>query len=262
MSRELTTQNAQLPSLATQARAAEIIDQRVSFWPDDGTAPVLRAPLTGDEKQALQNRMVELVRELRPISTATEEKKRASQALAAMFMGFPSLRNTDNAAMVAAYLMALDDLPVSAVIKACEDVAKRRVKGTDPDFPPTGPRLYEVAQKYTRPAEGERIKIKRTLDAKVGDAPISPEERKRTAEKARAFADEMKAKLEKETGLAGEAMERKMAELNHRGIENEWTRYGMEPRFADKAKTIPISLALARMNDPELDLRCRKAERR
>lgn len=245
MSKAVAVNADSVPSPKPDAEVRGIIDNLVCFWPDDGSPLELRRELADTERGKLQLRARDLHSAMRPINSATEDKRRLAQALAAMFLGFPSMRNSDNQATVSAYIMAMEGFPLFAGLAACDDIMKRRVPDLDPDFPPTAPRMCDIAAKHTNPAVGERLMIERTLAGKTREMRLSPEERDRVGRGLRQVADAMNADLEIER------QERKRQNVENRTAESqqailaEYARRGLAPVYADRDKTILLSLELA-----------------
>lgn len=245
MSKQVAVKVETVAAPQPDLEARGIIDNTTMFWPDDGSPPEMRRQLTQRERNRLQLRASELHRAVRPIATASEEKRRLAQSLAAMFLGFPSMRNSDNQATVAAYIMAMEGFPLFAGIAACEDVVKRRVQELDPDFPPTAPRMCDLAAKHVSPVVGERLMIEKTLAAKKQDPQLTPEQRERVGKGLRQMAEEMAAVNEEGRREAmRQNIERRMQE-SQRAILAEYARRGLEPAYADKEQTILLSPELA-----------------
>ncbi len=224
----------------------QIIEQVVDFWPETGSAS-LRRDLTRPEKAALGGRADELKLALRPISQASEEMRRAAEALAQLFLGFPSMRNVDAQAMITAYVQHMSDMPLFAVRAACDDVVKGKVKGLDPDWPPTSVRLVEIAEKHSRPLIEESIRISKTLTGKQTVVEVSPEERARVGEKLKVMAQDMTKATGKEASDQAKATLAKMASDNQEKILAEYRRLGIEPSYADPARTMLVSPSLRKL---------------
>lgn len=246
MSRAVAKSEPTLPGITPDAEAQRIVEDVISFYPDDGSPVSLRRDLTRPERDLLDGRKLQLNAILRPVSDASEERRRTAEALAAMFLGFPSMRNVDAQTMITAYVLHLESLPLFAVMKACEDVVRKRVKDLDSDWPPTSPRMYEIAERHVFPVEGERLMIEKALVGRVPEVEkLTPEAVERIGAKAMALSQELNKKVERERS---ETDARTLAELaagSNAAIMREYQRLGVEPKYADKAKTILLSPGLA-----------------
>jgi hypothetical protein len=228
-----------------------IVDEVVMFWPDDGKPVALRRGLTREEKAALQARVRELMMVLRPISQVSEEMKRAAEALAQMFLGFPSMRNVDAKAMITAYVQHMSDLPLYAIRAACDDVVKARVKGLDPDWPPTSVRLVEIAQSHTSGPIGESITIGKALAGKVHERETTPQEKERIRLGLQRMSKDLQEKADQERIDRVAKTQQAVSDGTRAKILLEYRRLGIEPVYADKEKTILLSPALANVKMKE-----------
>jgi len=224
-------------------RTHEIIEELVMFWPSDASAVQLRREITTTERKYLHMRQRDLFAMLRGLNL--EERKHAAKAIAAMFLGFPNLRTSDNQATVAAYIMALEAFPLFAIIEACMDVSQRRVSDISPDFAPSAPRLCELATRHLVPLRGELALIEKTITAKYEQEPVPPEERERIKVKLRELADHM---MEKDRIQRREHMTHLSVVLKEQGTKSilrEYSRLGIEPVYADADCKILLSPELA-----------------
>ena len=105
-----------------------------------------------------------------------------------MSLGYPSLRGyseTEALLTVRKYSTELVGSPLWAVQQACRDVSTGAVKGLDLDFPPTCPRLVNLARAAAAPFLQEAREIEGILAAPVGHVVDSQS----TARINRGFAD-------------------------------------------------------------------------
>jgi hypothetical protein len=232
-------ENLRLPD----SKSRGIIDSLVGFWPNDGSAVVLRREATAIERGHLRMRQRDLHMLLRPLSL--EDRKHAAKALAAMFLGFPNLRTTEHTAIVTAYIMALEQYPLFAIIEACEDVVRGRVDDLNPDFAPTAPRLCDLATRHVLPLRAELAVVEKALTAKYEINPVSPEERERIAVKLRELADAMmeRDKVQRREHLIHQAVV--LQEANTKALLDEYRRLGIDPVYADADQKILLSPQLA-----------------
>jgi hypothetical protein len=261
MSNELTTQaENRRPVLADDPTTREIVRVLTLMKLADGERE-LRRELKPGERKALERRKIEIGRFLRPIDRADEERRHLAQTLGQMFLGFGTANTKDAAAKVSAYIEGLLDQPLHAILCAIDDI-RRGNTDLDSSFAPTSVDIVKAAKKYTEDARAELAAIDATLRGKPGQVQISEAERARIGAGLKDLAKGMRANLDGEKIDKGDEFAKAAAARNNSYIGNEWERYGLEPRYADKEKTIPVSLALARMNNPELDVQCRNIEKR
>jgi hypothetical protein len=177
-------------------------------------------------------------------------RDKACQAIAAMMMGFVGARkDLDSEELVLAYRAHLAELPVHAIAKACDDLAKRKVKDAPVDYLPSSARVFEVAEKRASAARIERHQIGRILSAKALPAPLSAEQQAEVRAKLETLARRMTADREAEID---ERVQHRLAEhynVNRRQILAEWDALGLEP-LTQKDGT-PISVQIARQLRPD-----------
>lgn len=256
MSREITTTNPEAqPStaLADNPQVEAIIRNRVVFRAEHGSFELDRE-LTPPERGHLQARKAEISRHLRPLGTASEEKRRLALALGSLFLGYPQLRS-DNAAAerITAYIDALSGFPIAAALQAVEDVKTGKVDDLDPDYPPTSVRMGEIASKYVRKVRRERTEVEAVLAAKVGEPDVPDDVRKARAEELLAYSAKIRAEADADRIDRVGEFNAVVADKTREYIAAEWRRHGLEPRSC--------SLSLARKNDPDLDFKCTQRER-
>jgi hypothetical protein len=73
------------------------------------------------------------------------DQGKALEAIATILAGFPSSNSAITEATAMAYLRAVDHCPVLAIEAACTAFLRGQVRGHNPDFPPTAPRLAGLA---------------------------------------------------------------------------------------------------------------------
>lgn len=232
-----------LPGLRPDVEAKRLVDELVAFWPENGK-PELRRAITVSDKRALEKRVKELHGLLRPTFEASEERKRAAQAIAQMFTGFPSMRNADAQGLTAAYLAILEDQPLFAIVAACKDVAQGKVESLDVDWPPSSGRVHEQARKHAGGPTLELIRIRKTLDGEVQRRPVDKKEERRVGVGLQRMAEDLKAQDDARTEkLMAEAAERQKR-FNDAAILREYRRLGIEPVYADEGRTVLVSPSL------------------
>jgi hypothetical protein len=225
MPNELTLQNT-LPGLLFDKDMADLVG---SFQIAEANGePMLDRVPNREEKRFLVQRQDQLARVLRPISYADTDKDKAARMLALMFGGFPSLKNADAEGMVATYMLHLQELPLFALEKACNDINKNRVKGLDGDWPPTSPRVFEIAEKHLRSVVEEKIRYDKVLTIKkLIPPPVDEKKAKVMAEKLTGLRDSID-----DDGLLEQIKEqdgvRRVAHSNEI-IRRMWKGQGEEP---------------------------------
>jgi hypothetical protein len=114
------------------------------------------------------------------------------EQIAKLLMGYSSMRGlskTDAQVMARQYGDALLGLPLWAIADACKDVSRGAVPDLNPDFPPSAPRLRQLADRYVSAVHKEAIEIKSVLSA-PSVLPDNPEMAKRVQERVKAgFAE-------------------------------------------------------------------------
>lgn len=232
-----------LPGLRPDTEAKRLVEELVAFWPENGK-PELRRAITVSDKRALEKRMKELNSLLRPTAEASEDRKRAAQAIAQMFTGFPSMRNADAQGLTAAYLAILEDQPIFAITAACKDVAQGKVEAIDPDWPPSSGRVHEQARQHAAAPLLELIRIKKTIDGEVQRRPLDKNEEKRVGIGLQKMSEDLKAaddaRMEK---LQADQAERQKR-YNDAAILREYRRLGIEPIYADAERRVLVSPSL------------------
>jgi len=182
MPNELTLQQT-LPGLLFDKDMADLAASFQIAQGDSGEVMLDRLP-NADEKRFLKRRQDELARVLRPISYAETDKDKAARMIALMFGGFPSLKNADAEMMVANYMMHLQELPLFALERACTAINRHQVKGLDSDWPPTSPRIYEIADGYLRSVVEEKLRYDKVLTTtKLIPPPVDEKKAKVMAKK-------------------------------------------------------------------------------
>jgi len=198
--------------------AARIVQER-------GAAHLPALP-TQDERKFMARYDATLHRRLRPISEALSDREHATKAIAQMLTGWlGQMRHVDVEALIAAHVTFLMDVPLFAIIAACDDVRHNRVKGLDANFPPSSVVLLKQATSYIEDVNAERYKLKRVLAVdKVLRAPVSAEETARIAKKMKDLAVTLPAMdpFEASREAARRAGQERSAQISQRSILREY----------------------------------------
>lgn len=253
MANDLTTTgaNAVAADAMTLRRLQDTVDRifgeiERGQCPEDDMLPALpdRA-LRG----RLRERQLVLRSALRPISMATAEQNRASDAVKALLGGYLNIKSDNFKAVAAGYTAHLAEQPLFAILAACDDFKHHRVvdyindEGKEVyftlDHAPSAFRLLDQVKKRASDAQSEHYKIGRVLAiTKVKPREMMTEEEQRyVAEGLRKLANGMlkratKSAEEERKKISAEAAE---ARDRMRGIIEEAARR----RAADLAPTIP-----------------------
>jgi hypothetical protein len=154
------------PSPYDSSTDREIPDRVVSYYEGDERRPVLRRRLTEAERAALDARASELRGALAPFRP--EDQRKLGAAIARMLNGFSQMQRHDAAAAAqttSAYLSTLRARPAWAIVEACERV-RRGAAGSNPDFPPSEPRLNQIVSELIAPYRARLRKIEPLLAAR------------------------------------------------------------------------------------------------
>lgn len=206
-----------------QAQAiAALVDryEKLIVWrPQDGSRVEARAIPNASERRELEQRIADLRSALRPAGLAMADRERIGAAVARMFAGYPSQRNSDPRATIATYVLELESLPAWAVEKACESVRLGKVPELNPDFPPSSVRLNQIALLELEVAKAEKGKIEALLEVVQSPGHRSEAEQAQAEKSAAAW-------LERRDPRA-----KQLAEINRPSSEAELERR----RFTEEA---------------------------
>lgn len=109
------------------------------------------------------------------------ENGELERAVSAIMMRYPSMRGVSQVeaqVMVRAYCDDLAGLPIWAVNAAARDITKGAVADLNPDFPPSAPRIRQVAQEHLDRPAAEMRDLKKVLNARI-EPPEDPAMRER-----------------------------------------------------------------------------------
>lgn len=213
---------------------------QITFVATGGKAYLPALPSKTERKQ-LQDFIGRQKVRHRPISESAAERDRAMKAVAGMFTGFTSLRNSNAAELCTAFLVVLSDLPLFAIEQACEDIARGRASSVDPDYPPTAPRMHQIADKY-RIAAYERDIAPAVLVLGATQENIEPKvDREKVGKKFDKLLTAMGADADEERRALRAKVSAEVAERNRQRVRDEWAERGLEP-----PKGYPISYSLAK----------------
>lgn len=185
---QLTTTRAKLPAIPqVDFRLGADLKSLACWTPDNPLLPVeLTRALTVDERKRIETRLAEIGWYL-----DQRDAEQSRRTVAGMMLSIPSGRASgeEAAAIIAAYVNALADLPSWAVSLAANRFIRGQVKTANPAFPPSGAEVHLEAEKELVPLRAEKIKLERMLSAVVPNRVIPPNSRIRQSvidEKAKA----------------------------------------------------------------------------
>lgn len=120
------------------------------------------------ERELLGVRLESLQRALQPAAyNDIDRKKIAASVLEMVGMNYASMINADRQKIAAAYVVELQDLPAWAVERACLAVRRGKVPDLNPDFPPSAPRLHQIAEAEMKAVRAEKEEISSVLALEV-----------------------------------------------------------------------------------------------
>lgn len=247
---EIATRQEALPGIEPppDVGAGRLLDQ-FTVWDETGAVYASRLP-TADERDRLTRRHAALDRNLRPLSADARDQDAVKKALAAFFLGYPSLNNADAPGMIAAYITDLRTMPAWAAIKALEKIKRGEVEDVDrrsgravpldPDWPPSSARVYQVAQRIASKPIEEHSKIGRLLGARSAVPEMADEERAAAGARVRAMADEIRGLIARPDASQRAALDEREQRRRHREAamraefeercREEYADLGLEPR--------------------------------
>lgn len=251
MSNELTKVEASTPTTNQMALAGlqEAVQRLYGSIEREGGHDVLPSLPAPQVRARMRERQLTLRSVLRPISLASEEQKRARDAIAGLLGGYLNIRTDNPAAIAAGYTAHLGEQPLFAILAACDDFRHHRVvdyvndEGKEVyftlDHAPSAFRLLDQVKKRAADAQSEHFQINRVLAiTKIKPrALMTEDEERRVAEGLRTLANGM---LKRVTKDAEEERKKNSAEAaaardRMRGIIEEAARR----RAADLVPTIP-----------------------
>lgn len=240
------------PAPTPQMRMLVDRHHRAITW--QGNVPTLMAAVPADTREAMKDRLTALRKALAPINSMAE-RDQVALALTRMFSRYVNTGSVSNQrATITAYVTALSGFPAWAVLKAIEEVERGAVEGMNPDFPPSAPRLCQIAEGHTAQPREEKAKVEAVLNARVDEVTQrDPDEVARVAAKMRAAADELGARVAAEQGETEQRRRERDAQkiaANDREIIREYHAAGIAPVMASNGR--PMSMTLARMSNLKL----------
>lgn len=168
----------------------------------------LPLPIDPKTRKELEEYRRDLHGRMRGIGLSAADRQTAGKAIGIFLMGYLNARTVDTSATLAAYLAALSDMPLFAILDAIDDFKNRRVFDIDQtgaripftiDHAPSAPRLLDQVKKRCEPILEERGKVSRLLAVKqIAPPPPDPEMVKKLGGLMRNLADNMKHKREAE----------------------------------------------------------------
>lgn len=153
----------------------EIARRVFSNWIPDRGQREIRRELRADERRALEVRAAALADAMLPYDRSDKRARAKAEAyLAAMFAGFRSSRQQDDAAeaMVDVTAAVLRGFPLWVITRVCLS-ASRGEDGFNPRFAPNDSELYAAAQRLMLPYRKAMATTQALLSAPV-EKPVPP----------------------------------------------------------------------------------------
>jgi hypothetical protein len=235
-----------LPGLVADLEGADVVSRHASkINTEFGKDTLPELPGKAD-RTAIERRISALQTKLRPVSMAVAEQDRVIAELGAVWLGYPSMRNADVAAMSTAYLLDLQDLPLFAILAACEDIRRRRIKNLDPDWPPTSPRIHDIAARHVEPIAVAVLQAKRVLAVRDVRRPVTEAMQAKVGALVNDFAAASRLRLEQDhEERRAEYGRRYIGPFGQKCLEREWAKEGVRPQTTGGANPVMISPSLA-----------------
>lgn len=232
MANDLSTEMPRLPGLLPDLDVAELLGT-FSAMQDGEKSYVDRMP-TREERFVMDKRLIHLNSALRPTSLSTADKEKAGKMIALLLNGFPSLARADVAGMTVAYVLHLQEFPLFAIMRSCQDVINRRVPGLSLDWPPSSVRLGDMCERHVDALAAERHKLRLITAAKALIRPTEAPGAKARVEKMRQEAMAvLKSATDRIGGLLSpeERLDIRMQAIDRsrREIARAWKSLGREP---------------------------------
>lgn len=236
-----------LPGIVEDNEGAELVDGYIALITKERGPDALPRLPSDRERKEIARRLERLTAKLRPASMTKTQQDDIVQALGSLWLRYPSLRNADIGEMTTGYLLDLERFPKFAVIAAIDDVRFNRIKGLDPDWPPTSPRISAAVERHVEPIAIERSKAARVLAVRNIVVPVSEEMRKRVGKTFTELAEATKLRLEEdhEERRARHATTRS-GPFGREMLLAEYRHLGVAPVMTSGKKAYPISASLAK----------------
>lgn len=161
---------------------------------------------TQSEKHQLANRLRTIGKALKLWNT--DDVVRAISRMLSCFEQYlhetgSEVKGAAHKKIAAKWAMEMQGLPDWAVTRACDAIRAGTVADVSKDFPPSIPRVRDLAESYCAEYRAEQEKISDALQGQPFIEPPAPEERERIKGKFKTFAEAFRADVERE-GKAAE----------------------------------------------------------
>lgn len=136
----------------------------------------LHEPLPSITRGKMENRCKLVLR-----STVSATSSEIEEAVAGLMMAYPSMRGLSHIeaqVLIRKYAEDLADMPLWAIKAAGRDISRGAVSDMSPDFPPSAPRVRQLADDHVEWCKKELRDLMTILRAKV-EPPADPEMRAR-----------------------------------------------------------------------------------
>lgn len=248
MGKSLAAPAPMLPGLIDEKHLDELTNSfSVSQEGYGGQIFINRLP-SANERELLQRHNAAISESLKPHGVGSSNPPcDARRALAAMFHGYPSLRNADVMDLLDAYMLVLQKYPLGAILGAVEDIVNNRVEKLSLDYPPTSVRVGSLAAKHMGRVGAVQARIDKILVAKRLLRPVSdPAARERIGVGLRNLAGQISPGV-----IAGTLTDDDRARIAARHklearqqILDEWKHLGLSPIINNDGSPITVALAI------------------
>lgn len=228
-------------------RATPSVDLLTRVWAnqvqtDEHGSKYLSRPLEGDARAILERRLREIDRLLLPWR-GKQEEARVTSAVARMLSGWD--RGGNATSVVASYCATLNDLPVWAIERACDQIGRGQLVDLNPDFRPSAARVHSAVADVIGGLQRERHGLKFILEAPTKDEQAAtPDERERVVGAFKRLAEELRGPPREDDKRLFAARHHRVMARTDAAILAEWQAAGLKPIMNEGR---PMSLTLARM---------------
>jgi hypothetical protein len=132
----------------------------------------LHEPLPSIVRGKMENRRAMVM-----AATRSATRSEIEEAVAALMMAYPSMRGLSSPeaqVLIRKYAEDLADMPLWAIKAAAKDISRGAVSDMSPDFPPSAPRVRQLADDHVEWCKKELRDLKVLLTAEV-EPPANPE---------------------------------------------------------------------------------------
>jgi hypothetical protein len=214
------TRNTEIAALAPNQELARFASSLTCWTPSNPLEKLgLIRSLTGAEREQIRDR----VEQLRAAIEARDPRA-TQRAIAGMMLSYPSGRASGDeaAAVVAAYVNALSDLPPWAITEAVNRFIRGHVPAANAAFAPSGAEIHQEARKVVTPLLAELRTLDRLLEGETMQDIGRKLSRERSTQiedmRVRAVSDAALRQRLREMGKTGEEINAAMREVDEEKV--------------------------------------------